>query len=744
MKQSLDQIFNVNQPQKPSLDELFGKAPVEQPKQNYVQRVGAQFDRAGQRIISGIKEGAQDIQEGDTSGGVRAGLRTVGSVAGAAFAPVLEAPGIKQGVEAVVSKASEVPFIQQLASKGIELSQKYPQASKDIEDIVNIATLGLGQSATKPIQSIATDTAKSISSGIKGVSEGVTNVAKKIVPKSDEIMNRVARLTPKEANNFTKLSGGISHGEYLTKTGNFGTPDQIIKKEAEKFMQSKNSVDMELSKLPGLYKDGSLDDALNGLVEKAKSVSSENVKSPYLQQVLDLQVKNATEGLSMEEINTVKRLYERNVKLGYNKLMNADKVEQATNVDNALREWQVNQAENLGFTNLKELNKQTQLSRFIVDKLGSQVIGKNGLNSVGLTDWIMLSGGDPTAVGGFLTKKFFGSKAVQSRIAKMLSSGETTGMVTPKVTPSKKLLQQSLEIKSEKALPKSSQVLPKKSSKLSTNKQAGFLDLGALSPKKVTSDIKDAVSKELNNLDTKVLTVNGKPDLSKADTQFRLDQLKTILDKRALTNKEVIEANKLLDDVGIDVFPGKSLKAKGAIPENSQTLYHGGSKIDEVKLGKSNFQKTFYMSDNAEYAKSYGGSKSTLNEMFLDKNAKMADMRKPSADLMSQIKDIIESKPTGKIVKLQRPDGSILELPETKGGKSSGVYSTKRIMQGIKDGDAMFAELPEVKQALKKLGYDGQITTESKFGSNYGVWNKDVIKVKSQLTDIYNKAVGKK
>jgi hypothetical protein len=189
------------------------------------------------------------------------------------------------------------------------------------------------------------------------------------------------------------------------------------------------------------------------------------------------------------------------------------------------------------------------------------------------------------------------------------------------------------------------------------------------------------------------------------------------------------------------ISEAKKYKSAEEFVKAQPKLFHGGTAdLQEIKLGKSNFQKTFYMSDNADYAKSYGGNKSSLNEISLDKNANLADMRKPSPELVNQIKNIIESKPTGKIVKLQRPDGSILEIPEVKGGKSSGVYSTTKIIEGIKDGKAMFAELPEVKQALKKLGYDGQITTESKFGSNYGVWNKDVIKTKSQLTDIWKKA----
>ncbi len=445
-KKPLGEIFGTSQV-RPPLTDIFSIQKPQEP--NYIERVGQDFKKAGERITTGIQSSADAISggvskmgQGDIKGGIgdifkgeaRAGLRTVGSIAGAAFAPILEAPGIKQGVEAVVGKVAEVPLVQQLASKGMELSQKYPNASKDIEDFINIATLGLGQAATKPIQNIVTDSAKSIGTGASNIAKTVTSKAKGLLPESETIMNRVARLKPTDAKNFEKLAGK-THGQYLTETGNFGSPDKIITKEAEKFTQSLNDVDNEIAKLPGLYKNGGVDDMLSGLIEKAKNTSGDNVQSPYLQQVIELNNKNLGDGLSMEDINTVKRLYERNVKLGYNKLVNGDKVEQATNIDNAVRKWQIEQAERLGFENLAELNKQTQLTKFIVDKLGDQVVGQTGLNGVGLTDWIMLSGGDPTAVSGFLVKKFFSDKGIQSRIAKMLNKGEIKGQIKPEVKP---------------------------------------------------------------------------------------------------------------------------------------------------------------------------------------------------------------------------------------------------------------------------------------------------------------------
>jgi hypothetical protein len=164
-----------------------------------------------------------------------------------------------------------------------------------------------------------------------------------------------------------------------------------------------------------------------------------------------------------------------------------------------------------------------------------------------------------------------------------------------------------------------------------------------------------------------------------------------------------------------------------------EVLYHGGSKIDEVKLGKGNFSKTFYMSDDPNYAKSFGGKNSVVNKMELSPNANLADMRKPSDELINKIDEIASGTKTGKTLKIQRPDGSFVSVPETpKDSVSFHPYSKEQVIQGLKDGKANFAELPEVKKILKDLGYDGQITSEVPYAKNVGIWNKDVVKKASQ------------
>lgn len=298
-------------------------------------------------------------------------------------------------------------------------AEKNPLLAKNIEGIANIGLtagdiIGAGEAAQglKTAGKGALETAGEVLGKSKQVAKDAVS---KIAPTSENIMNRVARLKPSDATKFEKIAGE-SHGKYLERTGNFGTPDEIVSKEAQKFAQSVNEVDTAMEKLPGKYQTPELTDVLNTLVEKEKSV-----KSPDLDRVIELQNKEKAGGLDMKDINEVKRLFERKVKLGYSKLINPEKVELATNMDNALRKWQFKKADELGFENLGELNKQTQMSKFIIDKLGDQIVGKSGLNGMSLTDWIMLSGGDPTSIGGLITKKFFSDPGIQAKIAKMLT-----------------------------------------------------------------------------------------------------------------------------------------------------------------------------------------------------------------------------------------------------------------------------------------------------------------------------------
>ena len=407
------------------------------------------LQRVKQTAQSGLQLGQESLgtylesPDKTLGGGIRAGAGLFAGATRAAAAPIMEIPGFKQIGEAF-GKSGE--FIESTALGGLpsDALSNLPEGVLDTtanvaEGAMNVAALqGTAQQVRAlpgQVRALVDKTRNAIPPD--GVGGALQTVVEKTGNTSPAIMNRVARLKPTDANKFKQLSGGKTHGDYLSETGNFGAPDKIVANEAQKFAQSRLDVDNALAQLPGEYKVGALKDSLGELVRKAKAESSKGVKSPYLDRVMELARKYNKQGLNMSEINEVKRLYESKVKLGYRGVgaqMNPEAVNKATNVDSALRKWQMEKASELGFKNIKEMNKQTQLSKFITDKLGAQITGKTGLNEVSLTDWIMLSGGDPAAIGGFLTKRFLSSNSVQARIAQMLKQGETTLPVKPQIS----------------------------------------------------------------------------------------------------------------------------------------------------------------------------------------------------------------------------------------------------------------------------------------------------------------------
>ena len=393
----------------------------------------------------------------DTNIGVQA-VQAAGQGAGFAAdvieTAVTEAPGVKQALKPV-GKAIEWAM-EPGASFFKKLQGTYGQLNPNTKDIVdataNFVRLGTDVAAAGQGVKAISKAPQAIKQGVGAVKGGVEKGVESMVGGlegakvssqgvSQNIMNRVARLNPTDEVKFKKVSGKTP-GEYLTETGNFGDPQSIIAKEAEKFAASKGMVDDTFSKLPGEYKVDAIDDALNMLSKKGAQVSSPGVKAPFMAKVEKLIAKSKIQGLNMGEINEVKRLLEREVKLGYNKLTAPNTVAKATNIDSAIRKWQFSKARYLGFKNIDVLNKQTQISKFLVDKLGDKIVGQSALNNISLTDWVVLSGGDPTAIAGFLTKKFFSSKSVQGKIAKMLGGKEGQSLITPEVSLQPEYLQQ--------------------------------------------------------------------------------------------------------------------------------------------------------------------------------------------------------------------------------------------------------------------------------------------------------------
>jgi len=179
------------------------KTPLPEP--TYAQNVGAQYTKAGQDIISGIQTGAEQIQKGNTLqgviGGLRAGLRTAGGVAQAAFAPITEIPVVKNVMGRIAQKAMENKGVQDLAIKLTNLAERYPNQAKDIQNIIDITTLGAGGAAEKPLVAEGKAIGVDIAAGTKAL----------LTPSEEAIQNKVVSLFQKSIKPTAKKT--LAQGE---------------------------------------------------------------------------------------------------------------------------------------------------------------------------------------------------------------------------------------------------------------------------------------------------------------------------------------------------------------------------------------------------------------------------------------------------------------------------------------------------------------------------------------------------
>jgi hypothetical protein len=690
------------------------------------------------------------IQNNPDTGAVTKGVQMFGQGAGLAAntieQTVLQAPGIKQAAQAVGTginwlATSELSPIKHLgdvigSSKTLQAATHLydtDQSFKDTIDAVgNIVRLGGDVSTVLDSANFAANVTNKVIRKVKDAAPDVIAPIKEKVSSmtadaSPQIMNRVARLKPTDMTSFEKMSGGQTVGDYLSNTGNFGAPDKIITNEATKFTNSIQAVDSELAKLPGVYKNGAVTDALDGLMEKAGSVSGNNVKAPYYTQVQDLLRKNASTGLTMDEINIVKRLYERNVKLGYSKLLNADKIEQATNIDSAMRNWQVDQAAKLGFTNISELNKQTQLSKFLINKLGDQLIGQAGLNGVNLTDWVVLGGGNPSSVAAFLTKKFFSSKAVQAKMAEFLKQGGTTGPVKANVVPTN-------ENVLRRGFPNGAPLeLPAGSGGPSVQNFVPRINYGPTSFEKATPPPSKYSYNPVDKTYYEKGVMGGKRTQeyqANAPTQIKKSTTNTIAPKPTTIPPEL---------QGLAKEAQKYSSAEEFVKAQGETLYHGSPNAGAIKELKSStgaegyFGNGVYLTRDQKVANSFTKRESMSPNLEPIGDGNFQDIN--TGEIKKGGKPGVVEANLPKDIKLKRMTIDEMDAEIEKYREPNGTIDLKKARNSIRD-------------KYVKQGYDGfEVPATKYFDEAQTVifpQSEGKIMTKSQLTDFYNKVKGKK
>ena len=230
---------------------------------------------------------------------------------------------------------------------------------------------------------------------------------------SENILQNQNRMTKKQQETFKQMAWE-DQWKWMNDRWLTNAEDLV-----DYFFKSKDKVDTAMSKMKWNFTSEILTKVLDECVEYA-----EKTESPELSKLKDLQTKNAKWWITMSDINEVKRFYERNNKFDYLKNWTAEQTRLATNRDTALRDWQMKLAEENWLTNLKELNKETQASKFLADNATKRESGIKGNNPISLTDWIVVAQEWITnkTLGNLVGKKVFQSAWFQRWLNRLLNA----------------------------------------------------------------------------------------------------------------------------------------------------------------------------------------------------------------------------------------------------------------------------------------------------------------------------------
>ncbi len=329
---------------------------------------------------------------------------------------------VNTGLKGVFSRAG-LPILEKLGGTklGAWIAKQLPAVAANVTEGLGYNTASNVLNEKKPTENagLASVLSAVIPPAVTGFAKGAS-LLKNEITNAPAIMQRVARISKGKQQKFEQTAGQ-SVGDYLTTRGIFGTPKELTEKLIDRFQKSKATADESLATLKGTFQPTPVKTMLNDALEREMRISSEGAPSADLSRVQFLNNKYKTQGLDMTEINEAKRIFERNNKMDFLKANVPEGVARANAIDSAVRSWQFQKADELGLKNLGEINKETRLAKQLADDIGAEYSGQAGNNAISITDWILLSGGDPTAVAAFLAKKTGGSKRLQSGLAELLT-----------------------------------------------------------------------------------------------------------------------------------------------------------------------------------------------------------------------------------------------------------------------------------------------------------------------------------
>lgn len=199
-----------------------------------------------------------------------------------------------------------------------------------------------------------------------------TKIGRMIFPEAQEIYKQLAPMTPTQIADFERKYG-VKYGDYLNKYWIKWDPQEIVDvlQNINDWLYKQISdwvASMDKAIKPTWENIQSLRDMLKFDISHSAYVTSPN--SEVTKQLVNIYNKfNSTWEISPAELLFSKRYFERKAKFTYwmNATTSAAEWEKATNIDNAMREMLIKHAEDNWYKWLRDMSKEIQRNRAIID-----------------------------------------------------------------------------------------------------------------------------------------------------------------------------------------------------------------------------------------------------------------------------------------------------------------------------------------------------------------------------------------
>jgi len=265
----------------------------------------------------------------------------------------------------------------------------------------------------------ATGIGKSITRDLKWAWQTIKSVGNAITPSGANISTRANRFNALDEQKFQQATWQTPW-EFATSRGMTKVGDDAVVEATNAWQASKAQADEAFWAIEGNFKyTWKWDDLLQTTIDDLNTRLI-NTKSPDAPRMQELRAKYENWGLTMSEINEIKRAYANNYKYSFVDA-GSEWALRSKNLQDAIRKWQFQVAEQNGLSNIAEINKNTQAWKMYADSLAKKLNRSVANNANSLTDWIVLWGGNPENIALYLGKKLASSDLAKRTAIKLFS-----------------------------------------------------------------------------------------------------------------------------------------------------------------------------------------------------------------------------------------------------------------------------------------------------------------------------------